>query len=61
VDVSLRARLIEEINAFNVETTGIRDSRELLAVETDGDGELLGGVSGWSWGTPSCSCARDSS
>jgi GrpB-like predicted nucleotidyltransferase (UPF0157 family)/ribosomal protein S18 acetylase RimI-like enzyme len=48
--VTHKARLIEEINAFNVETTGIRDFRELLTVETDDQGELVGGVSGWSWG-----------
>ena len=28
-------RLIDEINEFNVEATGIRDFRELLTVETD--------------------------
>jgi GNAT superfamily N-acetyltransferase len=43
-------RLIDEINEFNVETTGIRDFRELLTVETDGHGELVAGVYGWSWG-----------
>ena len=48
--MTLKARLIEEVNAFNVEATGIRDFRELLTVETDDQGELVGGVSGWSWG-----------
>jgi hypothetical protein len=43
-------RLIEEINEFNVEATGIRDFRELLTVETDSHGELVAGVYGWSWG-----------
>ena len=43
-------RLIDEINEFNVETTGIRDFRELLTVETDSHGELVAGVYGWSWG-----------
>jgi GNAT superfamily N-acetyltransferase len=43
-------RLIDEINAFNVEATGIRDFRELLSVETDSHGELMAGVYGWSWG-----------
>ena len=41
-------RLSEEINRFNVETTGIDDFRELEFVEDDGD--LVGGVYGWSWG-----------
>jgi hypothetical protein len=43
-------RLIDEINEFNVEATGIGDFRELLTVETDGHGELVAGVYGWSWG-----------
>lgn len=43
-------RLIDEINAFNVEATSVGDFRELLAVETDGDGVLVAGVYGWSWG-----------
>ena len=43
-------RLIDEVDAFNLETTGIRDFCELLEVETDSDGELMGGVYGWSWG-----------
>jgi ribosomal protein S18 acetylase RimI-like enzyme len=47
---AIARRLSEEINAFNVAITGIRDFRELLHAETDGDGELVGGVHGWSWG-----------
>jgi GNAT superfamily N-acetyltransferase len=43
-------RLIDEINEFNLDTTRIRDFRELLSVEMDGDGELMAGVYGWSWG-----------
>jgi hypothetical protein len=43
-------RLIDEINEFNVEASGIRDFRELLAVETDSHGELVAGVYGWSLG-----------
>ena len=43
-------RLIDEINEFNVEATGIGDFRELLTVETDSHGELVAGVYGWSWG-----------
>jgi GNAT superfamily N-acetyltransferase len=43
-------RLIDEINKFNVAATGVRDFRELLAVETDSHGELVAGVYGWSWG-----------
>jgi GNAT superfamily N-acetyltransferase len=43
-------RLIEEINQFNLSTTGIREVHELLKVETDGDGEVIAGVYGWCWG-----------
>ena len=47
---AIARRLIDEINEFNVKTTGIRDLRELLTVETDSHGELVAGVYGWSWG-----------
>jgi GNAT superfamily N-acetyltransferase len=43
-------RLVDEINEFNVAATGVRDFRELLAVQTDSHGELVAGVYGWSWG-----------
>ena len=43
-------RLIDEIDEFNLRATGIAEFHEMLIVETDGDGELLGGVYGWSWG-----------
>jgi ribosomal protein S18 acetylase RimI-like enzyme len=47
---ALADRLIDAIDEFNIETTGIRDFRELLTVETDPDGDLRGGIYGWSWG-----------
>ena len=47
---AIARRLIDEINEFNVEAMGIRDFRELLTVETDGHGDLVAGVYGWSWG-----------
>ena len=37
-------RLIDAINEFIVEATGIRDFRELVSVETDSRGELAAGV-----------------
>ena len=43
-------RLLDEIAEFNVDTTGIAEFHEVLKVEHDSDGELLGGVYGWSWG-----------
>ena len=47
---AIARRLIDEINKFNLETTGIAEFHELLKVETDSDGELIAGVYGWSWG-----------
>jgi GNAT superfamily N-acetyltransferase len=47
---AIARRLTDEINEFNLKTTGVRDFRELLAVETDSDGELVAGVYGWTWG-----------
>jgi ribosomal protein S18 acetylase RimI-like enzyme len=49
-DRVLAQRLIDEINAFNLETTGETEFHELLRVEHDENGELAGGVYGWSWG-----------
>ena len=43
-------RLVDEIGKFNRDATGIGEFHELLAVETDADGELMAGVYGWSWG-----------
>ena len=49
-DRAIAQRLSGEIDTFNIETTGIRDFRELLIVETDPHGEPVAGVYGWSWG-----------
>jgi len=47
---AIARRLVDEIGEFNLEATGIAEFHEILVVETDGGGELLGGVYGWSWG-----------
>jgi len=47
---TLASRLIDAINAHNVEATGIRDIRELVFAEHDDEGEMAGGVYGWTWG-----------
>jgi GNAT superfamily N-acetyltransferase len=47
---SVAQRLLDEIGKFNVQATGIADFHELLNIETDDHGELLGGVYGWTWG-----------
>jgi GNAT superfamily N-acetyltransferase len=47
---AIARRMVDEINRFNVETTGVKHFRELLAIETHDGGELVGGIYGWSWG-----------
>jgi GNAT superfamily N-acetyltransferase len=47
---SIAQRLREEIGGSNLRATGIAEFHELLEVETDDDGELLGGIYGWIWG-----------
>jgi GNAT superfamily N-acetyltransferase len=49
-DRSIAQRLRDEIATFNRQATGIAEFHELLDVETDGRGELVGGVYGWAWG-----------
>jgi ribosomal protein S18 acetylase RimI-like enzyme len=49
-DEGLAARLGDEIVAFNVEATGFDDGRDLRARVVDGQGELVAGLSGWTWG-----------
>ena len=46
---AIAQQLIDEVDRFNIERTGIRDARDLLATETSERGELLGGVYGWTW------------
>jgi GNAT superfamily N-acetyltransferase len=43
-------RLIDEIDRFNVEVTGVSDVGEFVLSEPDADGELAGGAYGWTWG-----------
>lgn len=51
-DEALDARLNDELDVVNAASTGdVAPSRELTVKVTDGSGNLLGGVSGWTWGT----------
>src|SRR4051794_30702384 len=47
---AITQRLMDALDRFNADTTGIVDARELLITELGEDDELLGGVHGWSWG-----------
>jgi len=50
VERAIARALADEINRFNVQTTGVDDFEELLITETSEDGALTGGIYGWSWG-----------
>ncbi|WBB56362.1 GNAT family N-acetyltransferase [Verrucosispora sp. WMMD573] len=50
-DEELTARLDAELTAFNQRATGVADEAELSVRVTDADGELVAGLTGWSWGT----------
>ena len=49
-DRAIARRLIDGIDEFNLKATGITEFHEMLTVERDPVGELIGGVYGWSWG-----------
>jgi ribosomal protein S18 acetylase RimI-like enzyme len=49
-DAELSERLSRELTAFNVEATGADDELGLFVRAADADGELVAGLTGWSWG-----------
>ena len=49
-DRALAQRLIDEIDRFNVEVTGVRAVHEYVLAERDAAGEPAGGAYGWCWG-----------
>ena len=50
-DPELDARLSAELTAFNAAATGADDEHEFTVRVTDDSGELVAGLSGWTWGT----------
>ncbi len=50
-DPDLDARLSDELTRYNVPAAAAGPQRELTVQVRDGDGELVGGLSGWTWGT----------
>jgi ribosomal protein S18 acetylase RimI-like enzyme len=50
-DAALDSRLSDELDAFNSVAAGVDDQRELTVRVTDVDGDLVAGLSGWTWGT----------
>ncbi|MFC4148550.1 GNAT family N-acetyltransferase [Micromonospora mangrovi] len=49
-DAELSARLERELTAFNNAATGAHDEASLSVRVVDADGELVGGLTGWTWG-----------
>jgi ribosomal protein S18 acetylase RimI-like enzyme len=50
-DAALDTRLSNELETFNSAAAGVSDQRELTVRVTAVDGELVAGLSGWTWGT----------
>lgn len=50
-DEALNARLSEGLTSHNVRATGIDDDQGLSVHATDAGGDLVAGLSGWTWGT----------
>jgi GNAT superfamily N-acetyltransferase/uncharacterized protein (DUF1330 family) len=49
-DKELAARLNRELTDFNNAATGAHDERDLSVRATDAAGDLIGGLTGWTWG-----------
>jgi len=45
-----RTELEDRLHAFNVESTGFRDARDLSCLLRDPDGTLVAGIDGFTWG-----------
>ena len=50
-DAELDAQLSRELDAHNVAASGLDDQREFTVKVEGDDGQLLAGLSGWTWGT----------
>lgn len=51
VDAALDVRLSAELTAYNLRAAGVGDQREFSVKAEDDAGELVAGLSGWTWGT----------
>ena len=50
-DVQLDQRLSDELDAFNASATSDTSAAQELSVRVEEAGDLVAGVSGWTWGT----------
>ena len=50
-DAELDARLDAELTAYNLATSGVHEQTEFTVRIEDAEGDLVAGLSGWTWGT----------
>ena len=50
-DAELDARLDAELTAYNLATSGVHEQAEFTVRIEDDAGDLVAGLSGWTWGT----------
>jgi GNAT superfamily N-acetyltransferase len=50
-DAALDSRLSDELDRHNFAAVGHSNLQEMTVKVEDGDGELVAGLSGWTWGT----------
>jgi GNAT superfamily N-acetyltransferase len=50
-DSELAERLGKELTDYNTQATGVGDQRGLSVQVRDVDGDLMAGLTGWTWGT----------
>jgi GNAT superfamily N-acetyltransferase len=50
-DAELDARLDAELTAYNLATSGVHEQAEFTVKITGDAGDLVAGLSGWTWGT----------
>jgi GNAT superfamily N-acetyltransferase len=50
-DSELAERLGKELTDYNTQATGVGDQRGLSVQVRDADGDLVAGLTGWTWGT----------
>ncbi len=50
-DPELDEQLSKHLDAYNFAASGVADQREFTVKAEDGEGRLVAGLSGWTWGT----------
>ncbi len=50
-DADLDQKLGAALTSYNEDVTGVRDQREVTVKVVDASGDVVAGLSGWTWGT----------